>query len=205
MIFQNGSYFEVFRLDGLSKGHIPKGHRFNGIIIDEEIDSVIVNSIIRPSMFIRNDMKKFMASDLEHILIISQDDVIEINKYENKYRRRRNNFMNEYYLSSAAYDHPVITKELNDQKVMLYEAWGIPKDNIRYKTEFINRSKQTYLNIEGRHEIKDLGYENDLNVRLLIDTDIYDGYKVMIENGMVTVILHEVKNEAPSLIDYAVE
>lgn len=102
------------------------------------------------------------------------------------------------------YDRPVVEKELNGDKVMLYEAWGIPKDLITYSTEFVNRTKQTYLNVIGKYEIPDLGFENDINIHLLIDTNIYDGYKVHIENGMVTVVLHEIKNEAPVLKDYGV-
>ena len=102
------------------------------------------------------------------------------------------------------YDRPVVEKELNGDKVMLYEAWGIPKDLIAYSTEFVNKTKQTYLNVSGKHEIPDLGFENDLNIHLLIDTDIYDGYEVHVEDGLVTVVLHEIKNEAPVLKDYGV-
>lgn len=34
-------------------------------------------------------------------------------------------------------------------------------------TEFINRTKQTYLNIKG--EYKDIGFENKINVHLFIN------------------------------------
>lgn len=102
------------------------------------------------------------------------------------------------------YDRPIVEKELNGDKVMLYEAWGIPKDLITYSTEFINKTKQTYLNVSGKHEIPELGFENDLNIHLFIDTDIYDGYEVHVEDGLVTVVLHEIKNEVPVLKDYGV-
>lgn len=102
------------------------------------------------------------------------------------------------------YDRPVVEKELNGNKVMLYEAWGIPKSMITYSTEFVNRTKQTYLNVTGKYEMPDLGFENDINIHLLIDTNIYDGYEVHIEDGLVTVVLHEIKNEAPVLKDYGV-
>lgn len=102
------------------------------------------------------------------------------------------------------YDRPVVEKELNGNKVMLYEAWGVPKSMITYSTEFVNRTKQTYLNVTGKYEMPDLGFENDINIHLLIDTDIYDGYEVHVEDGMVTVVLHEIKNEAPVLKDYGV-
>lgn len=102
------------------------------------------------------------------------------------------------------YDRPVVEKELNGDKVMLYEAWGIPKYLITYSTEFVNKTKQTYLNVIGEYKDPDLGFENDLNIHLLIDTKIYDGYEVHIEDGLVTVVLHEIKNEAPVLKDYGV-
>ena len=102
------------------------------------------------------------------------------------------------------YDRPVVEKELNGDKVMLYEAWGIPKDLITYSTEFVNRTKQTYLNVTGKYEAPKLGFENDINIHLFIDTNVYDGYEVHIEDGMVTVVLHEIKNEAPVLKDYGV-
>lgn len=102
------------------------------------------------------------------------------------------------------YDTPVVEKELNGEKVMLYEAWGIPKNMITYETEFVNKTKQTYLNIKGEFKNEMIGFENDLNVCLRIDTDVYDGYEVHVEDGLVTVILHEIKNEAPVLKDYGV-
>lgn len=108
-------------------------------------------------------------------------------------------------LNEETYDHPIITKELDDKMIMLYEAWGIPKENICYDTEFINKTKQTYLNVNGCAELMDLGFENDINIHILIDTDIYDGYEVNVNDGMVMVVLHEIKNESPNLKDFGRE
>ena len=102
------------------------------------------------------------------------------------------------------YDRPVVEKEINNSKVLLYEAWGIPKDMIAYEIEFVNKTKQIYLNIKGEFKNEAIGFENDINVHLRIDTDIYDGYEVHIQDGLITVILHEIKNEAPILKDYGV-
>lgn len=99
------------------------------------------------------------------------------------------------------YDRAIVDKELNGTRVLLYEAWGIPKNKITYETEFINKTKQTYLNIKGEYSIEDIGFENDLNVHLLIDTDVYDGFQVSVEDGMVTVEIHEIENEKPELKD----
>jgi hypothetical protein len=115
-------------------------------------------------------------------------------------------FKKEYgYMSyENDYSRPLIEKELNGDKVMLYKACGIPKDLITYSTEFVNKTKKTYLNVSGEYKIQELGFENYLNVHILIDTDIYDGYEVQVNDGLVIVILHEIKNEAPVLKDYGV-
>lgn len=99
-------------------------------------------------------------------------------------------------------DRPVVEKELNGTKILLYEAWGIPKNMITYSTEFINKTKEVYLNISGKYEKQEIGFENDINVHLKIDTRIYDGYEVDIRDGLITVTLHEIENEEPILIDY---
>ena len=103
-----------------------------------------------------------------------------------------------------SYDDPVVEKELNGTKVLLYEAWGIPKGLIEYSTEFINKTKQTYLNIKGEYRMDEIGFENDINVHLEINMKIYDGYEVQIEDGLIIVTLHEIKNEPPVLKDYGV-
>ena len=77
--------------------------------------------------------------------------------------------------------------------------------NIKYETEFVNRTKETYLNIKGEYENDKFELYNKINVHLLIDTDIYEGYEVHIMNGLVHVILHEIINEQPVLKDMSVE
>lgn len=103
------------------------------------------------------------------------------------------------------YSSPIVTKELNDDKVILYDACGVPKENIKYETEFVNKTKQTYLNVTGHVELEDLGFKNHINIHILIDTDIYDGYEVNVNDGMVMIILHEIRNEAPVLRDFGHE
>ena len=105
---------------------------------------------------------------------------------------------------SNEYNQPIRTIEKDNNKVLVFNALGIPKENIEYKTEFVNKSKETYLTVHGSVELADLNYENGVNVRMKIDTDIYDGYDVIIENGLVFVRLHEIVNEAPVLKDYGV-
>lgn len=87
------------------------------------------------------------------------------------------------------------------EKIYIYNAVGIPRENIKYETEFVNRTKETYLNIKGEYKNEVIGLENEINVHLLIDTDIYDKYEVNFHDGLVFVVLHEIINEKPILED----
>ncbi len=88
--------------------------------------------------------------------------------------------------------------QVGTDKIYIYNAIGIPKENIKYETEFVNRTKETYLNIKG--EYKDI-FENEIDVHLFIDTDVYDKYEVEFHDGLVFVFLHEIINEKPVLED----
>ena len=216
--WQNGSIIRI-----MNASENVRGQRFNGVIIDNDIDKEIISCVIMPT--IRPIMVFDCESDKEmyeriYTVCISADDINKSKKYKQVYIstgwRRNNLFIDEFTFTNQKlfekeyecmfyendYDRPVVEKEVNNDKVLLYEAWGIPKDMITYETEFINKTKQTYLNIKGEFKREIIGFENDINVHLRIDTDIYDGYEVHIEDGLVTVILHEVKNEAPVLKDY---
>lgn len=217
-IFSNGNMIKiVFANNG------ARGNRFNGIIIDNMIDSKVVDTIILPCLMPLYSEEGFYEKNdnpMERVFItdISGDDVTKSKKHRQLiyissaflgHRATRSiiddfYFEKEYMYMFNDYDRPVITKELNNDKVMLYEACAIPKENITYKTEFINKTKQTYLNVVGKNEMSELGFDNDINIHLLIDTDIYDGYEVNIADGMVMIILHEIKNEAPVLKDCTV-
>lgn len=130
-----------------------------------------------------------MANDL-NIRSVNYDE----NIFEKEYECMFYEYENEY-------DHPIVDKDLNGQRVLLYEAWGIPAEKITYSKEFINKTRRTYLDICGQYSIEDIGFENDLNVHLLIDTNTYDGFEVSVKDGMVKVVLHEIENEEPVLRD----
>ena len=91
--------------------------------------------------------------------------------------------------------------QVGTDKIYIYNAIGIPKENIKYETEFVNRTKETYLNIKGEYKVEDIGFENEIDVHLLIDTNIYDKYEVEFHDGLVIVVLHEIINEKPVLED----
>lgn len=193
-----------------------RGIRCAGLVIDNDIDINIVRTYILPRLIIiNNEPKMFYVG-------ISMDDLDKSKQCKQVYIstgwRRNNLFIDEFTFANQKsfekeymsmwigndYDTPVVEKEVNNDKVLLYEAWGIPKDMITYETEFINKTKQTYLNIKGEFKNETFGFENDINVHLRIDTDVYDGYRVYVEDGLVTVILHEIINEAPVFKDCGV-
>jgi len=216
--FSNGSYIKI-----IIASDNARGYRWNGVIISNNVNSDLVQCVILPKLmplhvFDNSDepMNRVYYCDIP-ITKRLPDCSRGINPlyiYEQRLlaqwldiTNRAKIFKKEYecMFETNNYDHAIVDKELNGARVLLYEAWGIPKDKITYETEFVNKAKQTYLNIKGKYSIKDIGFENDLNIHLLIDTDVYDGYEVKVEDGMVTVELHEIENEKPELKDLSVE
>ena len=214
--WQNGSIIRI-----INASENVRGQRFNGVIIDNDIDNRIVSCVImptiRPIRVFNEETDKEMYERI-YTVGISKDDIEKSKKYIT--RGLRSNrvivddlfFMNEKLFKkeyecmfiSNEYNAPIRTIEKDNNKILVFNALGIPRENIEYKTEFVNKSKESYLVVHGSVELKDLNYENGINIRMKIDTDIYDGYDVYIENGLVFVRLHEIVNEAPVLKDYGI-
>ena len=212
--WQNGSIIKI-----INASENARGQRFNGVIIDNDIDNRIVSCVImptiRPIRVFNEETDKEMYERI-YTVGISKDDVEKSKKYITKGLRSNRVivddlfFMNEKLFEkeyecmfiSNEYNAPIRTIEKDNNKILVFNALGIPRENIEYKTEFVNKSKESYLVVHGSVELKDLNYENGINIRMKIDTDIYDGYDVYIENGLVFVRLHEIVNEAPVLKDY---
>ena len=212
--WQNGSIIRI-----INASENVRGQRFNGVIIDNDIDNRIVSCVImptiRPIRVFNEETDKEMYERI-YTVGISKDDIEKSKKYIT--RGLRSNrvivddlfFMNEKLFEkeyecmfiSNEYNAPIRTIEKDNNKILVFNALGIPRENIEYKTEFVNKSKESYLVVHGSVELKDLNYENGINIRMKIDTDIYDGYDIYIENGLIFVRLHEIVNEAPVLKDY---
>ena len=218
--YRNGS---VIRIIGGNDS--ARMQRLNGVIIDNDLDKEIIDCIIMPTlkpMII--DFEKY--EDFKEVdkriftVSISMDDISESEKHKQIYPndleveqmlQEQSKMLNNIYYNETQYGCMFIGNEYNtairtiekdNNKILVFNALGIPRENIEYKTEFVNKSKESYLVVQGSIELKDLNYENGINIRMKIDTDIYDGYDVYIENGLVFVILHEIVNEAPVLKDY---
>ncbi|MFQ7099147.1 MAG: hypothetical protein ACLRRO_02955 [Lachnospira eligens] len=216
--WNNGNCIEV-----LPVNDSVRGHRFNGVIIENEIERDIVNSLIMPYLMVRIDSSGHKIEEFNNVkeriftVDISKNDVIE-SKNRSIYistgwrRGLRNSnifiddlceesFKKEYICMFNNHTAAFRVAQVGTDKIYIYNAIGIPKENIKYETEFVNRTKETYLNIKGEHKVEGIGFENEIDVHLLIDTDVYDKYEVDFHDGLVFVSLHEIINEKPVLED----
>lgn len=216
--WNNGNCIEV-----LPVNDSVRGHRFNGVIIENEIERDIVNSLIMPYLMVRIDSSGHKIEEFNNVkeriftVDISKNDVIE-SKNRSIYistgwrRGLRNSnifiddlceesFKKEYICMFNNHTAAFRVAQVGTDKIYIYNAIGIPKENIKYETEFVNRTKETYLNIKGEHKVEGIGFENEIDVHLLIDTNVYDKYEVDFHDGLIFVFLHEIINEKPVLED----
>lgn len=236
--WNNGNCIEV-----LSVNDSVKGHRFNGVIIDNEIEKDIVNSLIKPYLMARIDSTGHRIEEFDSVtsrvftVDINNSDVIESQKHpiyiSTEWQRnllnnlttwQRNilsrglrnsnifiddlcekSFKKEYTCMFNNHTAAFRVAQVGTDKIYIYNAIGIPKENIKYETEFVNRTKETYLNIKGEHKVEGIGFENEIDVHLLIDTNVYDKYEVDFHDGLIFVFLHEIINEKPVLEDVSGE
>lgn len=224
--WNNGNCIEV-----LPVNDSVRGHRFNGIIIENEIERDIVNSLIMPYLMVRIDSTGHKIEEFNDVkkriftVDINKNDVNESKNYisaeidwqRNMLSRGLKNsnifiddlckeiFKKEYMCMFDNHTTACRVAQIGTDKIFIYNATGIPKENIKYETEFVNRTKETYLNIKGEHKIEGIGFENEINVHLLIDTNVYNKYEVDFHDGLVFVFLHEIINEKPVLEDVSSE
>ena len=220
-----------------------RGHRFNGAIIENEIDRDIVITLIMPFLMVMIDSTGHKIEEFGSVtsraftVDININDVIESqnhpiyistewqrNLINNLVPWQRNmlsrglrnsnifiddlceeSFKKEYTCMFNNHTAAFRVAQVGTDKIYIYNAIGIPKENIKYETEFVNRTKETYLNIKGEHKVGGIGFENEIDVHLLIDTDVYDKYEVDFHDGLVFVFLHEIINEKPVLEDISSE
>lgn len=101
------------------------------------------------------------------------------------------------------YDLSIFEKEIDNRKVLFYNACGVPKDQITYEAEFVNKTGEMFLNIKGEVEFPKIGFKRKLDIHLPVDTHIYDGYEVDVFDGIVAVALHEIEREKPKFVDFS--
>lgn len=205
-----------------------RGHRFNGAIIENEIDRDVVIALIMPFLMAMIDSTGHRTEEFGSVT--SRVFTVDINNNDVTESRNRSIYISTGWqrnmLSRGLRSSSMFIDDLNEEifkkeytcmfnnhtaafrvaqvetdKIYIYNAIGIPRENIKYETEFVNRTKETYLNIKGEHKVEGIGFENEIDVHLLIDTDIYDKYEVDFHDGLIFVFLHEIINEKPVLED----
>lgn len=221
--WNNGNCIEVLPLN-----NSVRGYKFNGAIIENEIDRDTVNSLIMPYLRERTDSISHRIEEFSSVtsraftVDIDNSDVIESQNHpiyiSTEWQRNmlsrglrnsnmfiddlcKEKFKKEYMCMFDNHTAAYRVAQVGTDKIYIYNATGIPKENIKYKTEFVNRTKEIYLNIKGEHKAENIGFENEINVHLFIDTDVYDKYEVEFHDGLVFVMLHEIINEKPILED----
>ncbi len=221
--WNNGNCIEVLPLN-----NSVRGYKFNAAIIENEIDRDTVNSLIMPYLRERTDSISHRIEEFSSVtsraftVDIDNSDVIESQNHpiyiSTEWQRNmlsrglrnsnmfiddlcKEKFKKEYMCMFDNHTAAYRVAQVGTDKIYIYNATGIPKENIKYETEFVNRTKEIYLNIKGEHKAENIGFENEINVHLFIDTDVYDKYEVEFHDGLVFVMLHEIINEKPILED----
>ena len=191
--FKNGSFIKIKDIQANCRGQ-----RFNMIIEDASISYEISRTIIRPMI------KCYPVNDTKRIEAIQYyADFSNIWKSLLEYRKEYIN-MAPYYTSTltgtintslTSYTTPLATINKDNKRILLYRATGI--DTFEYEKEFVNRTKETFLNIKGECDWYDGAYKNSVNIHLAINTDVYNGYEVAWESGILVVTLYEIVNKEP--------
>jgi hypothetical protein len=107
-------------------------------------------------------------------------------------------FQKEYFAQwDNTYDTPIKTIETDNKKYLQYELIGLNASHIKVNKQFINKTKTLYVTVEGKYKDEVTGFENEINIKLDVDYKIYDKVTYKIADGILTIILHEIKNDEP--------
>ena len=160
--WNNGNCIEVLPVNNDS----VRGHKFNGVIIENEIERDIVNFLIMPYLMVRidstghkieefnnvkeriftvdikcEDVKESELAQIVKPLVYcsSKVDFAEMRRYDGTLKElclfkkeNKNMFDNHTEAFRVA--------QVGTDKIYIYNAIGIPKENIKYETEFVNRT-----------------------------------------------------------------
>lgn len=194
IIFDNNSYFDIIRLPYNNFC----GKRYNEILVDIHVSQTVCNLVILPMLCPYNYGK---------LIPLETYDFDEITEKLEAFNKENIN-MTTSVASMAfnykklhtcedekVYDKPFKTFEKDCKKHLLYKIPGICE--LTYTKEFVNKTKETFLNIKGEREIPELEYKNSVDIHLKIDTDLYNGYEVDHTEGILIVTLHEIINAEP--------
>ena len=82
---------------------------------------------------------------------------------------------------------------------MQYELIGVNSKHIKVEKKFINKTRELFVIITGKFKDEVTGWENDININLRVDYKIYDKVTYNIQDGILTIVLHEIINEEPEV------
>jgi hypothetical protein len=95
------------------------------------------------------------------------------------------------------YTKPIKTIEKNNSKILQYNICGMSDEDINVEKEFINKTKELFLNVTGEYEDEESEFKTSVNIHLPIDTKIYELYDFYVLDGLLTITLFEIENEEP--------
>ena len=100
---------------------------------------------------------------------------------------------------SDGHDQPIRTEEKEEMKILLYSAPGFSPNNTTVEEEFVNRTKEFFVNIIGEMRSGCIEYSKKLNIHLKVDSCIYNKYRVRFDNGLIYIYLYEILQERPDI------
>lgn len=107
-------------------------------------------------------------------------------------------FQKEYLAQwDNTYDHPIKTVEKDNKKYLQYELIGLNASHIKVNKQFVNKTKTLYVTVEGKYKDEVTGFENEINIKLDVDYKVYNKVTYKIEDGILTIVLHEIINDEP--------
>jgi len=109
----------------------------------------------------------------------------------------------ESILSNNEYDNPINTIEKDNKKYLQYELIGLNSKHIKVEKKFVNRTRELFVIVTGKFKDEVTGWENDININLRVDWRVYDKVTYNIQDGILTIILHEIINEEPEVELYS--
>ena len=213
VLFINNSILSV----GVSNNNM-RGRRYHMLILDDEIPDYIVKNITLQCL---NKFSDFYKKPIAPVYANFEEIPEQLTQFI-----KENNNMPTYtstctgtltggtlfkssdikegrycYANASQWESeifPFASKDENGTRILLYNIAGI--GSVEYSEEFVNRTKETFLNIKGECNLHDELYKNSVNIHLKIDTDVYDGYAINWADGILTVTLHEIVNKRPKFV-----
>lgn len=109
-------------------------------------------------------------------------------------------FLMEYFAQwDNTYDSPMKVVEKDNKKYLQYELIGLNASHITVKKNFVNKTKTLFVTVEGKYKDEVTGFENEINIILNVDYKIYSKVTYAIQDGILTIILHEIISPEPNI------